>query len=380
MAKAGMTYAGSGVDIDIEEQAAKIMYEAAKQTWATRKDRLGEVIVPFDDYSGIRAINVGQLPAGTVMNIGFDGVGTKAELAIAANRYDTLGYDLMAMVCDDAVVRGAEPIVMGSILDTNSLGTDDSRLDIVQELAKGYMLAAKAANVAVINGEIAQLGDLVGGGKGFGFNWGSALVWFAHQSKMITGHKIKLGDHVVGLREPGFRSNGFSLLRKILKDKFGDDWTKQDLDGANLLSLALRPSVIYCKAVSEMFGGWNPAILPKVNLHGVAHITGSGLPGKLGRVLKPTGLGAKITDTFQPAPLMLHAQRIGTVSDSEAYRTWNMGQGMVLITPDADMAVAVAKKHGIEAKVIGQITKEPEIVIANQGIGKAKDPWLTFKS
>lgn len=373
-----ITYADSGVDVDIEEQAAKLMYEAAKQTWAARKGKLGEVIVPFDDFSGIRAINVGGLPAGTMMNIGFDGVGTKAELAILARKYDTLAYDLVAMVCDDAVVRGAEPVLLGSILDTNSLGQDTSRLEAIKGLATGYVEAANEANVAIINGEIAQLGDLVGGGDKFGFNWGSALVWFAHQDKMITGHKVVVGDSIVGLREPGFRSNGFSLLRKVLKDKYGDNWINEELDGKKLIDLALQPSIIYSKPVVEMFGGVDPATPAKVDLHGVAHITGSGLPGKLGRTLKPSGLGARITDPYEPSPLMHYVQELGNVSDEEAYRTWNMGQGMALITPQPEEAIKIAEAHGLEAKIIGEITESPEIVVSNQGLNKAEDQWLTF--
>ncbi len=372
------TYADSGVDVDIEEQAAKLMYEAARQTWDSRKGKLGEVIVPFDDFSGIRAINVGGLPDGTMLNIGFDGVGTKAELALLAGKYDTLAYDLVAMVCDDAVVRGAEPVLLGSILDTNSLGTDQTRLKIIEELADGYVKAAREANVAIINGEVAQLGDMVGGGKDFGFNWGSALVWFGHKSKMITGHKVKVGDSLVALREPGFRSNGFSLLRKVLSDKFGSKWPDQKLHGQSLIDIALQPSIIYTKAVCDMFGGASPTQPHKVELHGVAHITGSGLPGKLGRALKPSGLGANITDPYEPSPLMLYAQEIGEVSDTEAYRTWNMGQGMVLITPQASKALQVAQAHGLEAKIIGKVTKQPNIVITNQGLNREKEPHLIF--
>lgn len=372
------TYSDSGVDVDVEEQAAKLLYEAAKQTWSARTGKLGEVIVPFDDFSGIRAVNVGGLPEGTLMNIGFDGVGTKAELAILAGKYDTLAYDLVAMVCDDAVVRGAEPVLLGSILDTNSLGNDESRLQAVKELAKGYVSAAKEANVAIINGEIAQLGNLVGGGDKFGFNWGSALAWFAHKDKMITGHKVAVGDAIVGLRETGFRSNGYSLLRKIVTDKFGDNWVNESLDGQKLIDLALQPSIIYSKAIVEMFGGADPSVPAKVDLHAVAHITGSGLPGKLGRALKPSGLGARISDPFEPSPLMLYLQDIGKVPDAEAYRTWNMGQGMVLVTPDPETAIKIAQSHGLEAKVIGEISEKPIITIKNRGFNYAQNEWLTF--
>ena len=109
------TYAESGVDVDTEAKVSRLMYEAAKQTWANRQGTLGEVIVPTDDFSGVRAINVGELPLGTVMNLGFDGVGTKAEIAQRVGDHSTIAHDLIAMVADDAVVRGAEPVIAGSI-------------------------------------------------------------------------------------------------------------------------------------------------------------------------------------------------------------------------------------------------------------------------
>ena len=118
-------YKSSGVNIELGDDVSKILYNAAKQTWDNRKGKLGELIVPFDDFSGVRAIDVSNLPTGTLMNIGFDGVGTKMELAERINDHRTIAYDLFAMVCDDAVVRGAEPVLIGSILDVNSLGNDD---------------------------------------------------------------------------------------------------------------------------------------------------------------------------------------------------------------------------------------------------------------
>src|SRR3989339_88770 len=142
-------------EIVLKEEVSKILYNAAKQTWCNRKGRLGELIVPFDDFSGVRAIDVSNLPSGTLMNIGFDGVGTKMELAERINDHRTIAFDLFAMVCDDAIVRGAEPVLIGSILDVNTLG-------------KGYINAAKSANVAIVNGEVAELGNRIGG---FGSNF-----------------------------------------------------------------------------------------------------------------------------------------------------------------------------------------------------------------
>ena len=155
MNKKRISYIDSGVNIELGDDVSKVLYNAAKETWKNREGRLGKVIVPFDDFSGVRAIDVSNLPEGTLMNLGFDGVGTKMELAERIDDYGTIAYDLFAMVCDDAVVRGAEPVLIGSILDVNSLGEgDEVHIDQIKQLAQGYIGAAKAANVAIVNGEV----------------------------------------------------------------------------------------------------------------------------------------------------------------------------------------------------------------------------------
>ena len=362
------TYADSGVNIDLGDDVSKILYNAAKQTWDNRKGKLGEVIVPFDDFTGVRAIDVSNLPAGTLMNIGFDGVGTKMELAERVKNHRTIAYDLFAMVCDDAVVRGAEPVLIGSILDVNSLGTSDEPfIEEVRQLAEGYIAAAKAANVAIVNGEVAELGSRVGGFGNFNYNWGAGVVWFAKRDRMFTGREIKEGDYLVGLREEGFRSNGLSLVRKIMKKNHGDNWHRVLWKRGNvsLADLALTPSRIYTAAVVDMFGGYDRQ--PKTKVHGVAHITGGGVPGKLGRVLKPSGLGAVIDTPFDPSEFVEYTQALGGVPDIEAYKTWNMGQGMIIVTPKPDEVIKVVADYGIQGQNIGIVTKEQGIRIKNRG-------------
>ena len=219
------TYADSGVNIELGDDASKILYNATKQTWKNRKGILGEVIVPFDDFSGLRMIDVSGLPEGTMICLGFDGVGTKIEIAERIGDYSTIAFDLLAMVCDDAVVRGGEPVIVGSILDVNTLGKEnDSYTEQVRQLAQGYIKAASDANVAIINGELAELGNRIGGYGNFNCNWGAGLIWFAKKDKMFTGKEIKVGDKVVAFREKGFRSNGLSLVRKIFKQALGNSW------------------------------------------------------------------------------------------------------------------------------------------------------------
>jgi phosphoribosylformylglycinamidine cyclo-ligase len=375
----GTTYADSGVNIELGDDASKVLYNAAKLTWENRKGRFGEVVELFEDFSGLRAIDVGGLPKGTFMNLGFDGVGTKMELGERIGKHDTVAFDLFAMVCDDAVVRGAEPVLIGSILDVNSLGKEgSSHINFVKQLAKGYIAAAKAANVAVVNGEVAELGARVQGYGDFSYNWGAGIAWFAKRDRMFSGHEVKIGDYVVGLREEGFRSNGLSLVRRIMNKSYGDKWHEKEFDGRNLAELALTPSKIYSAAIVDMFGGFEGE--PKAELHGVAHITGGGIPGKLGRVLKPSGLGAVLDDPFEPSAFVSHVQQLGGVADKEAYKTWNMGQGMLVVTPESSInkVVEVAQKYGIEAKKVGYISQSPEIRIRNRGIYTNHEPVLVF--
>jgi phosphoribosylformylglycinamidine cyclo-ligase len=340
------TYADAGVNIELGDDASKVMYEAAKLTWVNREGRLGEVVVPKDDFSGVRTIDVGGLPSGTVLNMGFDGVGTKVELAERIEKHDTVAFDLFAMVCDDAVVYGGEPVLIGSILDVNSLNDD---LVFVRQLAAGYVAAAEAARVAVVNGEIAELGARVSGYGDFNYNWGATVVWFGQKDKLFTGDEIEVGDKIITLREKGFRSNGMSLLRKIMEDNYGAEWHKEELNGEMIGELALEPSQIYCAAVVDMFEA--------CEVHGVAHITGGGIPGKLGRVLDRAKLGAKLEVLYEPCNLMKHAMDIGGVDRDEAFRTWNMGNGMmVIMKPGEEVeAIRVAKDHGIEAQVCGEV-------------------------
>jgi phosphoribosylaminoimidazole (AIR) synthetase len=168
-------YKKAGVDLKLGDQASRILYQAARKTWKNRLHQLGEVITPFDDFTGLRVIEVGKLPPGTVLGVGFDGVGTKIEISERLSHYSTIAYDLFAMVCDDAVVRGGEPVLVGTVLDVNSLGEGSKPfLNFIKQLAKGYVNAAQEAGVAVINGEIAELGVRVRGDGSFNYNW-SAL-------------------------------------------------------------------------------------------------------------------------------------------------------------------------------------------------------------
>jgi len=335
--------AGKNIDtgmtaLDEKAEASRLLYEAAKSSWENRKGKLGEILTPFDDFSGLRAVDVSKLPAGTFMGMGFDTIGTKTELAERLGKHDTIAYDMFAMVCDDAVVRGGEAVLIGSNLEINKID-----LAVVRQLAKGYVGAAKEAGVAIINGEIAEVGSRVGGFGKCNYNWGASVIWFAKKEHMITGREIKAGQKIISFQEAGFRSNGFTLLRRVMDNS----WTTKTLQQA------LTPSKIYSKAVVSMFG--------KANITGVAHITGGGIPEKLGRMLKASGLGADLTNLYEPGELMQTAIELGSVPISDAYRTWNMGNGMMITTSEPDDLIAIAKKYGLNAKICGEISNKKGI-------------------
>jgi len=368
-------YAKAGVDVEIEAEASKIMYEASKQSFENRKGKIGEVQAPFDDFAGLKMVPIGALPQDAYMSIGFDTAGTKVEIAQRVGKHDTIAYDLLAMVCDDALIRGGEPILVGTNLDIKSLGSDDAFLPVVRELAEGYVAAAKEAGVAIINGEIAQMGSLMHGWGDFPYHWGAACVWVARKSKILTGKEIQVGDSVVMLREEGFRVNGWSLVRKIFETEYGSHWHDEKFEKTTLGLAALTPAKIYSRFGVKLHGSFEEEGVAEV--HGFAHITGGGVPEKMARVLRPSRLGANLDNLFMPPMVMAHCQEVGRISDYDAYRAWNMGQGLAIITPEPEKVIAEAKKAGIEARLAGSITKDPRITIKSRGIEKPGQP-LSF--
>lgn len=364
----GFTYAETGVDVDVEEKAANILFTHAKETWPNREGKIGSAETLQGGFSGLRFSRIGGLPDGTVEWGNVDGVGTKPEIVKAADRYDTIATDLIAMVADDAAIKGAEPAHIETILVVNTLGQDESRLHYIDDLGRGYVKAAKEAGVAIINGEIAQHSTLGGDISQFFFDWGAEATWYAHESRLLDGSAVQPGDYIVGLREDGLRCNGISAVRKALETRHGLKWGDTDFEGQRLADVALTPSRIYSGAIVDMTGGYDLDRTEKAKLHGAAHVTGSGIPGKLGRLLIPSGLGAIIDNPYEPSNLMKYCQGIAQMKDYEAYRTWCMGQGMLLISQSPEDVMAVAFEHGIESKVVGRITDDSHITINSAGI------------
>lgn len=370
------------VNIEIGDDVSKMLYEASKLTHGNRPGLLEEF---HESFTGLRAIPLGKLAAGNSLddlyiNMDLDGVGTKVEIAERMQDHSVVAHDLFAMACDDAVVRGAESVALGSILDVRQLEDDDETRKAVTELARGYVEAAKLAGVVVVNGEVAELGDRVGGHGNFNYNWGATVLWVAHRERVLTGHQIKPGETVVGLAEHGFRSNGITDVRKAMLSEYGPEWQNvvvEKLGTETLGKQVQRPSTIYSRFVTELTGGYNVQREPRAVVHGVSHITGGGQPSKLGRMLEPSGLGIEIDTPLSPPAIMLEAQKIRGFDDAKAYGKWHMGPGMVVVSPCPGAVLDEAHFYGIDASVIGTITEKPGIRIRNMG-AEQKEEWLQF--
>ncbi len=366
----------TGYSIEAGNAASKNAYAWAKKTFATRAGRPGE---PAQDLDGgfSNEIRFGQERLG----ISSDGIGTKIELAERLDKYDTLGYDLVAMTADDLIAAGFVPTNLSNIIDVNKLD-----YDVVDELMRGLHDACQFAKIAITGGEIAELGSRIGGfpGAKMNFNWASTAIGVLHPSlaQPLSGAAAQAGDAVVALASPSFRSNGYSLARKTLQRLFGDQWHNAPYDGNEELGMKneelaqvnssllipnssfktwgdalLAPSLIYSPGVAAVLDAGLP-------LRGAAHITGGGVADNFQRVLK-NGLGAVLDNLFPPLPAMQRLCEIGGISPETAYLYWNMGNGMLLVTaPEAAEAlVRQLAQSGYAAQVAGYLTAAPGVTL-----------------
>ncbi len=338
-----------GVEQALVDQCSSTAYSLAKSTFAAAKS-LGISIVGVDGGFA-NVINVG----GVRIAITSDGIGTKAEVAERVGKYDTLGFDLVAMVADDLVAVGAEPFALSNVIDADRLD-----VAVVEAMMRGLASAASASGLVVTGGEIAALGRRVGGhGLGAHVNWcATALGLIPEGREAISGQSVRAGDVVVALQNEGLRSNGLTLARSILETAFGTSWHEAPNAGRAWGERLLTPSVVYAPAVCELLRSGVP-------IHGVAHVTGGGIPANLGRILVGRGVGAVLDGLFPPDAWVAELARLGSVSPFEAYGQWNMGNGMLLVLPgcDADRAVSALASARVASRVAGNIVQGGEIAV-----------------
>jgi phosphoribosylformylglycinamidine cyclo-ligase len=332
----GETYAGAGVSIDAGEAAVDRIKPLVRATYRP------EVIGDLGGFGGLFDIaSLGYRHPVLVSTT--DGVGTKALVAAAAGRYDTIGLDLVAMCVDDLVCQGAQPLFF---LDYVSIGKVDPAQ--IEQLVGGIAAGCRQAGCALIGGEMAEHPGVMAPGE---FDLVGFAVGVAEREALVTGAAVTPGDVLIGLPSPNLRSNGFSLARRVLFEVAGLGLDDPAWDGAttSVADELLSPSVIYAPAVLD--------VMRTVEVHAVAHITGGGLAGNLSRVLAPGTDAVVDTSTWEVPRLFGEIQRLGSVATDEMRKVFNLGIGMVLVVPgdQATRACAVLSAQGHRAVVVGEV-------------------------
>jgi phosphoribosylformylglycinamidine cyclo-ligase len=279
-----------------------------------------------------------------VLVSGTDGVGTKLKLALALNRHDTIGIDLVAMCVNDILTCGAEPLFF---LDYYATGSLD--VAVATQVIEGISRGCELAGAALVGGETAEMPGFY---QSDDYDLAGFCVGIVEKSAIIDGHTIQVGDSLLGLASSGAHSNGYSLIRKILEVNHIS--LEQDFQGRSLGEVLLEPTKIYVKPLLQL--------MQTVTIKAMAHITGGGLLENIPRVLPP-GVCAQIDIRSWPRPpLFTWLQQQGNIVDNEMYRTFNNGIGLVLcVAPQQqEMALTLLHELGETAWKIGQIVAHPD--------------------
>lgn len=335
-------YATSGVDEEREQAAfASVMRPHLASTSVQRPG------------VGVRA-GIGSGHFASVLDLGgassvaitTDGVGTKILLARQARRYDTVGIDCVANNVNDLVCLGADPIAM---VDYLAIDEPDER--VLGELARGMAEGARQAGVAIVGGEIAQLGAMLAP-RGSGdesepmFDLvGTAIGVVPPARELMDGSAVTAGDVVVGLASSGLHSNGYSLARRSLAGVGLDDTLS---DGTTVVDALLAPTRVYVAAVRAL---WQAGI----EVHGIVHISGGGLLN-LTRLAAP-GVSYRLDALPEPAEIFALVAERGGIAAGEMHATFNMGTGMAVVVPEhaADAVVTAVAAAGEVAAVVGRV-------------------------
>lgn len=329
----------TGVELGADNELADRIGWRVTSTWTE------DVIGGFGGFAaGIRVPPGYQKP---VLMMSTEAVGTKAEIARVTGLVEGLGYDLLAMVGDDLAAAGAIPIAMQDYVAVDYLD-----LDRVELLVESIADACADNDVALLGGETAEHPGTI---ERDHFDLAATALGIVELGDEVDNSRIEIGDVVIGVHSPNLRSSGFSLVRALIVDQLDLDgpFPGSDLSVAETL---LQPSIVYASAVMNA--------LARSEAHGLAHITGGGLPNNVGKIL-PEGTAADIERSRWTVPEVFSVlQDLGSVADEEMLRTFNMGVGFVAIAPeeDADLLIKGFDSYTLEANVIGRIVEGDQTV------------------
>jgi phosphoribosylformylglycinamidine cyclo-ligase len=326
------TYRDAGVDIDAGDALVERIKPLVKRS--TRP----EVLAGIGGFGAMVELPLERYRRPVLVS-GTDGVGTKLRLAIETGRHDAIGIDLVAMCANDVVVQGAEPLFFLDYYATGRLN-----VDIAATVISGIVEGCVQAGAALVGGETAEMPGMY---HGEDYDLAGFCVGVVEKDAIIDGSRVGAGDAVIGLASSGPHSNGYSLIRKLIGVAGATSATQ--LAGQPLFDLLLTPTRIYVKSLLQLIG-----VLP---VHALAHITGGGLTDNIPRVLR-AGLEVVLQRRGWPEqPVFDWLARTGAIEDSEMYRTFNCGIGMVVLVASehAEQALRVLQQAGEQAMIIGAV-------------------------
>ena len=339
------SYRAAGVDITAGYKAVELM---KKHIARTRNEGCVDDVGGFGGCFGLNLAGMEE----PVLVSGTDGCGTKVKLAILMDKHDTIGIDAVAMCVNDIICCGAKPLFF---LDYIACGKNipEKIAGIVSGVAEGCV----QSGAALIGGETAEHPGMM---PVEDYDLAGFAVGIVDKKKIIDKNRMKAGDVVIGLASTGIHSNGFSLCRRVFDIDSNPDSlyeAREELGGKSIAETLLTPTKIYVRSIL--------ALLEKVDVKGISHITGGGFYENIPRSI-PDGLGAKIDKSaVKVLPIFDLIAKTGNIPERDMFNTYNMGVGMSVVVPaaEADAALEVLRANGEDAYVIGEIVESEEKVI-----------------
>ena len=337
--RAGLDYRSAGVDIDAGTEAVRRIRSLARGTFTPG------VLSEIGSFGGLFRPDLTGL-TDPVLVSSADGVGTKLKVAFLGGRHDTVGRDLVNHCVNDILVQGARPLFFLDYLATGRLSPD-----VTEAVVGGIAAACTENGCALLGGETAEMPGFYADGE---YDLAGFIVGIVDRHRLIDGRGIRPGDRVIGLPSSGLHTNGYSLARRIVFDTLGltVDSAPDGLDGP-VGDVLLRPHRSYLGLVSPLLSEGTGAV------RAMAHVTGGGLTDNLPRVLPPGAAVEIDRRAWTPPPVFTFLQRHGGLTDAEAFRTFNMGIGLVVVCApgESDRLIDGWRRGGEPgAAVIGRIT------------------------
>lgn len=330
-----MDYRQAGVDVEAGRAFVQRIRDMVNST------RRPEVLGGIGGFSGLF-----ELPAGyqqPVLVSGTDGVGTKLKLAHQCDRHDTVGIDLVAMCVNDVLTCGAEPLFFLDYLATGKLNSEQ-----LAQVIAGITDGCKQASCALLGGETAEMPGFYQPGE---YDLAGFCVGIVEKSQILDGSQVQVGDVAIALPSSGIHSNGFSLVRKIVEvAQINLQDSPPQFGGKTIGDILLTPTQIYVQPILA-------ALRAGLPIHGMAHITGGGLPENLPRCLNQEQSIHIQPDSWTVPPVFEWLAALGSVSRLDMFNTFNMGIGFVVLVPDdhSDRTLQFFQSQHLDARAIGTV-------------------------